>query len=188
MSDDWRTGDPIPVAPRSSDSTPFRVTVVCLGNICRSPIGEAVIRDRVAAAGLDARVQVDSAGTGDWHLGHDADHRARQVLRDHGYALTHRARQIVPSWLESIDLLLAMDATNYANLQAMGAGSTGGPMLRMLRSFDPSLRDLPEGAPGLEVPDPYYSDSDGFTQVLRMIEVASDGLVVELPRLMARGK
>ncbi|NDF96834.1 MAG: protein tyrosine phosphatase, partial [Proteobacteria bacterium] len=78
----------------SGTSRPFRITVVCLGNICRSPIGEAVLRDRVAEAGLADLVQVDSAGTGDWHLGHDADPRARAVLQQHGYPLSHQARQI----------------------------------------------------------------------------------------------
>ena len=86
-----------------------RITVVCLGNICRSPIAEAVLRDRLEGAGLGHEVLVDSAGTGDWHKGHPADARARATLEAHGYALDHRARQIDPSWLAGTDLLLAME-------------------------------------------------------------------------------
>lgn len=163
---------------------PFRITVVCLGNICRSPIGEAVLRDRVARAGLGDRVTVDSAGTGDWHIGHDADQRARRVLMDHGYALSHGARQIDPSWMPSIDLLLAMDASNFADLERMVDTSGYRPRLRMFRSFEADHEGLTVGDPRLEVPDPYFGGSDGFIVVLRMIEAASDGLVAQLPDLI----
>ncbi len=169
-----------------SSSRPFRITVVCLGNICRSPIGEAVLWNRVAEAGLADLVEVDSAGTGDWHLGHDADPRARAVLQQHGYPLSHQARQIDSSWLPDIDLLLAMDAANHADLQRMIRGAQVGTRLAMLRSFDPNLAALAPGDPGLDVPDPYYGGGEQFTEVLRMIEAASDGLVAQLPELLVQ--
>jgi len=161
-------------------ATPYRITVVCLGNICRSPIGEAVLRQRLAAAGLGDRVSVDSAGTGDWHVGQGADTRAMAVLDAHGYEHDHTVRQITPNWFAEIDLALAMDESNYANLERLIARSGQDTELRMMRSFDPSLVHLPEPHHELDVPDPYYGAGDGFVQVLRMIERASDGLVEQL--------
>jgi protein-tyrosine phosphatase len=163
----------------ASAQTPdrYRITVVCLGNICRSPIGEAVLRERIDAAGLGDRVVVDSAGTGDWHLGHPADPRALAALDAAGYPHDHVARQIAPHWMDDIDLLLAMDEANYADLQRMVARSGADPELRMMRSFDPELAHLPEPHPELAVPDPYYGGPEGFTEVLHMIEKAADGIV-----------
>jgi protein-tyrosine phosphatase len=162
------------------DVTPFRITVVCLGNICRSPIGEVVLRDRIAAAGLADQVVVDSAGTGDWHIGQGADPRTLAVLDAHGYEHAHTARQITPNWFADIDLVLAMDESNYANLERLIARSGQETELRMMRSFDPGLAHLSEPHPDLDVPDPYYGGPDGFVEVLRMIERASDGLVADL--------
>jgi len=154
---------------------PYRITVVCLGNICRSPIGEAVLRARVEDVGLADRVTVDSAGTGDWHLGHPADPRALAALDAAGYPHDHVARQIRRHWFDDLDLVLAMDQSNYADLRRMMPAD--GPELRMFRSFDPALAALPEPHPDLDVPDPYYGGPEGFTEVLDMIEQAVDGLV-----------
>jgi protein-tyrosine phosphatase len=159
---------------------PYRITVVCLGNICRSPIGEAVLRQRLAAAGLADRVRVDSAGTGDWHLGQGADPRALAVLDAHGYPHDHTARQITPNWFADIDLVLAMDESNYANLERLIERSGQSPELRMMRSYDPELAHLAEPHPELDVPDPYYGGPEGFETVLTMIEQAADGLVSDL--------
>lgn len=164
-----------------SDPAPYRITVVCLGNICRSPMGEAVLRDRVEASGLGDRVVVDSAGTGDWHIGHPADQRAQATLVAEGYDLDHRARQINADWMADIDLVVAMDESNYANLVAMieesGLAEEQRPELRMMRSFDPALAHLPTPHPDLAVPDPYFGDADGFAESLAMIEKAADGIV-----------
>lgn len=165
---------------------PYRITAVCLGNICRSPMAEVVLRDRVAAAGLDGMVVVDSAGTGDWHVGGPADARARATLDSADYSHDHRARQIDATWIADIDLLLAMDSSNYANLQTMVEESGADVELRMLRSFDPDLAHLNEPHPDLDVPDPYYGHHDGFVEVLAMIERAADALVVELPARVKR--
>lgn len=173
MSTDLRTPD------RPAEQ--FRVTVVCLGNICRSPMGEAVLRERIREAGLADRVSVDSAGTGDWHLGHPADARARATLEEAGYDLDHVSRQIDPTWMAGIDLLLAMDEANYRDLEAMlavaGLADEDLPSLRMFRAFDPALAHLPEPHSDLAVPDPYYGGVDGFTASLVMIEKAADGIV-----------
>ncbi|MHB1066879.1 MAG: low molecular weight protein-tyrosine-phosphatase [Candidatus Nanopelagicales bacterium] len=165
---------------------PYRITVVCLGNICRSPMGEAVLRHRVLAAGLSDRVAIDSAGTGDWHIGHRADQRARSTLAAHGYPYDHTARQIDGDWLPRIDLLLAMDRANFDHLAAMIAGSGASPELRLLRSFDPAVAALQPFDPDLDVPDPYYGQPADFADVLRMIEQAADGLVDSLPDRLTR--
>jgi protein-tyrosine phosphatase len=174
---------PVTYAPAMSGS-PFRITVVCLGNICRSPIGEVVLRDRIDRAGLAERVIVDSAGTGDWHVGQGANPRSLAVLDAHGYQHDHRARQITSTWLPDIDLLLAMDVANFEDLQAMRAQAGVNTGLRMIRSFDPALVGIPEPSARLDVPDPYHGTDADFLAVLHMIEVACDGLIEGLPTLM----
>ena len=170
----------MPDTPPAAAQTPYRITVVCLGTICRSPIGEAVLRARLADAGLADRVVVDSAGTGDWHLGHPADPRALATLDDAGYPHDHVARQIAPHWMDGIDLLLAMDEANYRDLERMLPGDGSGPELRMMRAFDPALAGIPEPSDELAVPDPYYGGPEGFVEVLHMIEQAADGIVDDL--------
>lgn len=164
-----------------SREQPLRVTAVCLGNICRSPIAEAVLRDRIERAGLGDRVTVDSAGTGDWHIGHDADPRSQAILAQNGYELTHRARQITPSWMAELDIILVMDESNYTNVEAMIGESGYEPELHMMRSFDPEFSHLGNLHPDLNVPDPYFDKEDGFAQVLDMIERAADAFVAGLP-------
>lgn len=168
-------------------SGPFRITTVCLGNICRSPMAEAVIRARVDDAGLAALVRVDSAGTDGWHIGEEADPRALQTLRAAGYDLTHSGRQITPEWFMETgrpDLLLTMDSSNYATVIALAPDEATRERVRMMRSFDPALAGLAPGDPRLDVPDPWFGDHDGFGDVLVMLEAAADGLVLDLPRLL----
>lgn len=156
--------------------------MVCLGNICRSPIGESVLAQRVAAAGLAGVVSVDSAGTGSWHIGEGANPRSMTVLAEAGYELDHVVRQIQPHWMDDIDLLIAMDTQNYLDLAAMVKESGASPRLHMMRHFDPELTHLPEPDELLDVPDPYWSELDAFRDVLAMVERSSDGLVEQLLR------
>src|SRR5208282_6096011 len=110
---------------------PYRVCLVCLGNICRSPMAETVLRAALADAGLEDEVVVDSAGTGDWHIGQPMDAGARAALARRGYdGSAHRARQIQASWLAQRDLILAMDARNLTDLRRM-AGAKGGDRIRL---------------------------------------------------------
>lgn len=150
----------------------FRLAVVCLGNICRSPMAGVVLADRVTATGLDDRVEVVSAGTGDWHVGEPMDRRAAALLGSEGYdASTHRARQIAAAWLDECDLLLAMDRQNLDDVRALAASpGDADERVRLFRDFDPV-------APGAEVPDPYFGGDDGFHDVLVMVERTSDVLV-----------
>jgi len=168
-------------------SSAYRITTVCLGNICRSPMAEAVIRARVDDAGLGDAVRVDSAGTDGWHIGEDADPRALQTLRASGYDLAHSGRQITAEWFvdaDRPDLLLTMDSSNYDAVIALAPDESARERVRMMRSFDPALAGLVPGDPRLDVPDPWYGDHDGFTAVLAMLEAAADGLVADLPQLI----
>jgi protein-tyrosine phosphatase len=155
---------------------PYRVITVCAGNICRSPIAEAVLERAFSQAGLE--VDVSSAGTGDWHVGDDANPRALRVLRENGYDLEHEARQFDPEWFEHADLVLALDAQNLADLRRLALRhGVAHDHVRLLRSFDPALGDLRPDDPGLEVPDPYYGPDSGFDEVLAMVEQAAPGVV-----------
>jgi protein-tyrosine phosphatase len=151
---------------------PYRICLVCAGNICRSPMAEVVLRERLDAAGLTDRVTVDSAGTGDWHVGAGADRRALAALRARGYDGTaHRARQWDPGWATGRDLVLALDETNLAALRR----STGGQVpVRLLREWDATAQH------DLGVPDPFYGDDAGFGEVLDIVERCADGLVADL--------
>ena len=168
----------------------YRITTVCLGNICRSPMAEAVLRARIDDVGLSDLVIVDSAGTSRYHVGENADPRALATLRDAGYDLDHCVRQFGAAWHDPDNpqygnLVLAMDSDNYATVLGL-ASSPAHDRVRMMRSFDPALVGIPDGDPRLDVPDPWYGDMDDFADVLGMLEAAADGLVAHLPDLMSR--
>ena len=170
----------LPLPPPRDPSGPYRICCVCLGNICRSPMADAVLRAQLAKAGLDHRVVVDSAGTGDWHLGERMHRTASRQLNRNGYdGDTHRARQFDRSWLAERDLIVAMDASNLRDLRALADGDQ-----------DHRIRLFGEvGAlGGAEVPDPYYGGDADFASVLAMLETGMSHLVArlkELPELSA---
>ncbi|MBM7334397.1 MAG: low molecular weight protein-tyrosine-phosphatase [Alcanivorax sp.] len=149
-------------------STPsVSVLFVCLGNICRSPTAEAVFRRRVTDAGLEERIHIDSAGTGDWHIGKAPDRRASAAAAQRGYELDRlRARQVSAEDFHRFDLILAMDDNNLADLQALRPADDDALLARFL---DVLGEDGPH-----EVPDPYYGGDDGFDHVLNLVEKASD--------------
>ena len=146
------------------------VLFVCLGNICRSPTAEGVFRARAARRGLDGLVAVDSAGTGDWHVGDPPDRRAIAAAAKRGYDLAPlRARQVGPDDFRRFGWILAMDRANLRDLAAMQP-----------REFAGHLGLFLDVAPSLDVrdvPDPYYGGADGFERVLDLVEAASDALV-----------
>lgn len=165
----------------SASFAPLRITAVCLGNICRSPMAEVLLRARLEQAGIE-QVLVDSAGTGGWHVGKAADPRAERTLRAHGYDIDHRARQFDRAWFDPTHplhpgLIVAMDTDNYRDLQRM---APHGAEIRMFRGFDPRLAHVDEPDEELSVPDPYYGGVEGFTVVLEMLESAADGLIEHL--------
>jgi protein-tyrosine phosphatase len=152
----------------------YRICLVCLGNICRSPMAAAVLKSRLDKAGLTDRVTVESAGTGSWHIDEPADPRALGALRERGYDGTaHRARQFVAQWFADYDLVLAMDRDNFADLHRLAPDDPAREKIQLMRSYDPSAKATGE----LDVPDPYYGGADGFAHVLNQVERAADGLV-----------
>lgn len=149
------------------------ICFVCLGNICRSPTAEAVMRAQVEAAGLTERIFIDSAGTGDWHIGKAPDARAQQAGQTRGYDLTPlRARQIDAADFERFDLVLAMDDENVSNLLRVCPPERRAKV-RLLMEFAP-------GAGSREVADPYFGGSEGFEAVLDQCEAACRGLLAHL--------
>lgn len=146
----------------------YRVCLVCMGNICRSPMAEVVLRQTLDDRGLGDRVVVESAGTGGWHEGDPMDERALRILADRGYdGSAHRARKFTKDWFHRYDLVLAMDRDNLANLRRM---APAGVEVRLFRSFDPAA------PPDAEVPDPYYGGREGFEEVLSLVESAAEGV------------
>jgi protein-tyrosine phosphatase len=160
----------------------LRLSFVCLGNICRSPTAEAVMRHLIQQAGLQDRVSIDSAGTGDWHVGEGRDRRSSEVGRRRGIPLTGTARQFRPPDFERFDYVLAMDRQNLAALKRLAPDEAARAKIHLLRSFDPA-----SDASDLEVPDPYFGGPSGFDQVFDICLAACQGLLDHLRREHALG-
>jgi protein-tyrosine phosphatase len=145
----------------------MKVLMVCLGNICRSPTAEAVLRAKLEAAGLGDRISVDSAGTGSWHIGNPPDPRSQRHAAQRGYDLsTLRGRQVGEVDFHRFDLILAMDHDNLADLQRLAPDGEHRAELRLFAHT--------------EVPDPYTGGAAGFEHVLDLVETTSDAWVKNL--------
>jgi protein-tyrosine phosphatase len=167
------------LSPPSSPSSPYRVLFVCSGNICRSPMAEVVARHLLADAGLTKRVEVDSAGTGGWHVGEGADRRTVRALADHGYdGSGHRAREFEPDWFVERDLILVADRGHVRQLRAWAPDDAARDRIRLLRSFDADA----VAAGTEEVDDPWYGGAADFERCLAEVEQACSGLVNWLAR------
>ena len=150
----------------------MRVLFVCLGNICRSPTAEGVLRHKLREAGLADQVEVASAGTGDWHVGNAPDQRSQAAAKSRGYDLSaQRGRQVSRADFATYDLILAMDNSNLRNLKALQPASGRTKLDLFLQRYQLEVD---------EVPDPYHDGEQGFEQVLDLIESACDLLVIEL--------
>jgi protein-tyrosine phosphatase len=158
--------------------SPYRICFVCSGNICRSPIAEVVLRAMAEREGLAGAIEVDSAGTGDWHVGERADVRALNVLSAGGYdGAPHRARQFDPQWFAERDLVIALDQGHARALRSWAPDDETRDKVRLLRSFDPGV----DGA-DLDVADPYYDGPAEFGEVLSQVEAACAGLLEHVRR------
>jgi protein-tyrosine phosphatase len=154
----------------------LRLLFVCLGNICRSPTAEGTMRTLVREAGLEDQIELDSAGTGGWHVGSAPDERATAAAADRGVVLEGAARRVRLEDFDDFDLILAMDSANLGDLRAFAPDSEGRAKVHLLREFDPAS----DGADDLDVPDPYYGDGDGFERVLDLVQAACAGLLVQV--------
>jgi low molecular weight protein-tyrosine phosphatase len=161
----------------------MRILFVCLGNICRSPSAEAVMRKlleqegaSVEQEGASEAIELDSAGTSAWHCGEPPDARAAQAARRRGLRLSGAARQVLPEDFERFDLILAMDRSNLRALQQLAPDDEARAKLRMLRELDPSSAAVGD----LDVPDPYHGGPEGFDEVLDLLEAACAGLLVQV--------
>lgn len=163
----------------------FTVSFVCTGNICRSPMGEVILRELLVREGLDDRVRVVSAGTGDWHVGGPADPRAVSTLGQFGLdGEAHRAQQFLPESFADVDLVLALDRSHERALDALARTPQDAEKIRLLRTFD----DDAVAAGELEVDDPYFGDDAGFVTTYEEVLPACEGVVQHLKeRLAASG-
>jgi protein-tyrosine phosphatase len=154
----------------------MRLLFVCMGNICRSPTAEAVMRDLLRREGLEDAIAIDSAGTGGWHAGEPPDRRSTAAAHARGIVMDGAARQVAAEDFATHDLLLAADARNVAELRAVAPDAEAAARVRLLREFDPEA----VAAGDLDVPDPYYGGLRGFEHVLDLVERACAGLLATL--------
>jgi protein-tyrosine phosphatase len=149
------------------------ILFVCLGNICRSPTAEGVMRKLVSEAGLQESIAIDSAGTGAWHVGDPPDERATAAAHMRGIVLEGQARKVRPEDFERFDLILAMDSSNERDLHRLAPDEKARMKVRLLREFDLASAGLVD----LDVPDPYYDSARGFEIVLDQVQAACEGLL-----------
>jgi len=157
----------------------YRVLLVCMGNICRSPTAEGVLRHFIKINGLGDKVEVDSAGTHGYHVGEAPDQRTQRAASARGYNLSQlRARKVARQDLDYFDLILAMDKSNLDNLQRMAMPEQQ-DKIKLFMDFARNFDDD-------EVPDPYYGLGHGFDLVLDMVEDASQGLVEDIRKQLKK--
>lgn len=159
-------------------SSPYKILFVCLGNICRSPAAENVLSHQLRGHNLTDQVQVDSAGTADYHVGKGPDPRMTAALQEAGYSVTGSAKQVTVDDLKTSDLVLAMDRENLGNIQSLTDDPELLKKVRLCSEFctEHDIKD---------VPDPYYGEADGFREVIKIVEDASARIISSLPSLQS---
>lgn len=150
----------------------IKLLFICLGNICRSPAAEEIMRRLVQRADLDDQFQIDSAGIGSWHIGQLPDRRMRLTGEKFGYRFTHRARQFNPSVdFNAFDLILVMDDENYNTITGMAANQTERDKVKKLARY------MTHHGGQNDIPDPYFGGMDGFDKTIELLEDACAGLL-----------
>jgi protein-tyrosine phosphatase len=152
----------------------IKVLFVCLGNICRSPLAEAILKTRVKERGLEKNFKIDSCGTANYHVGETADERTIANALENGVKIRHSARQLSAEDLDRYDLILAMDKDNYAVTRKLAGGRDE------LRSKIKLLREYDVKSIGGDVPDPYYGGREEFQQVFNILNRSVENLLNEL--------
>ncbi|HWI21352.1 MAG TPA: low molecular weight protein-tyrosine-phosphatase [Baekduia sp.] len=154
----------------------MKILFVCMGNICRSPTAEGVFRKLLEERGLSEEIEVDSAGTGDWHAGAAPDPRSTEAAARRGITLQGAARQVKFEDFYIYDLLVAMDRDNVHELLALAPDGDLAEKVVLLREYDPASADSDD----LDVPDPYYGGPNGFDDVLDLVDAGARGLLQAL--------
>ena len=158
---------------------PIRVLFVCLGNICRSPLAEGLFQQKVIAAGLAAEIEVDSAGTGGWHVGAPPDARMRATAERRGTDLSQlKARQLTRADLDHYDHVFVMDKANLHDTLYLDPDGDRSTQVRLFREFDPEPGDY-------QVPDPYYGGEQGFETVYEMVDRTAEAILDRLREIYA---
>ncbi|HEX8358831.1 MAG TPA: low molecular weight protein-tyrosine-phosphatase [Longimicrobium sp.] len=157
----------------SSTPEPTRILFVCLGNICRSPLAEAVFRHMVRVRGVEGEFEIDSAGTSGYHNGAAPDPRSTETARRRGVELAGRSRKLGADDLRRFDYVIAMDAENLREIRALEAAAGGSARIHRLRDWDPER-------PGADVPDPYYGGPRGFDDVHDIVDRSCEALLEHL--------
>lgn len=152
----------------------IRIMFVCLGNICRSPLAEAVFRSQVRQAGLQDVFEIESSGTGHWHVGQQADARMRQTAAENGVDLeAHRGQQFIEDHLDEFDHIFVMDKSNLHDVLFLDRNESYANKVRLFREFDPDPGDY-------QVPDPYYGGERGFQDVYSIVDRTAERLLERL--------
>ena len=162
-------------------NNPFKISFVCLGNICRSPTAEGIFQHLVNQKGLQSYFYIDSAGTSAYHIGEPANSKSQWTANQHGIKLHSRARRFEAGDLEDFDLILAMDHENLRNLKRLDRNGEHLEKIKLMRDFDPQPEDG-------EVPDPYYGGMDGFQNVFDVLKRSSEALLKELEKNIEKEK
>lgn len=154
---------------KSTDSLQFNILFVCLGNICRSPLAEALLQKKVQDKGLSNLIFTDSCGTSDYHIGELPDPRTQKNASSHGLQLTHRGRQLHLSDFDTFHYLLVMDDSNLDNVEKVKPKDSSANVLKLGHFY---LKD-----PGANVPDPWFGGEEGFEEVYKMLDESTDELI-----------